>query len=383
MPTRLILTVNSGSSSLKLGVFDTTLRRLFSAGLDLTSTRWRWRLKDASGDLISDLETAPDNDGFTFALRQLNQRITLSDIVVVGHRLVHGGQRFLAPARLDAEEITALEALVPLAPLHLPPEIAMLKAAISDLPHAVQTGSFDTAFHKTQMRHNSLFAIPRSLIEEGVVRYGFHGLSYDYIASVMGDFLPQNHYRRVIVAHLGSGASLCALKDGVSIATSMGFSALDGLVMGTRPGLLDPGVILYLLRQGRSVDEVENLLYRESGLKGLSGISGDMRVLLASHKPEAAEAVDLFVARASQMIAGLAVELGGLDAIIFTAGIGEHQPVIRERIAARLAHMGVVCDGQKNGDNATAFHDNDSKIGLYVIPTDEEAVIARDALSFL
>ena len=383
MPSRLILTVNSGSSSLKLGVFDTTLRRLFSANLDLTSTRWRWRLKDASGDLISDLETAPDNDGFAFALRQLDQRITLSDIAAVGHRLVHGGQRFLMSARLGLEEIAALDALVPLAPLHLPPEIAMLKAAMSDLPHAVQTGSFDTAFHKTQMRHNSLFAIPRSLIEEGVVRYGFHGLSYDYIASVMGDYLPKSQMGRVIVAHLGSGASLCALKDGLSIATSMGFSALDGLVMSTRPGLLDPGVILYLLRQGCSVDEVESLLYRESGLKGLSGISGDMRMLLASDKPEAAEAVNLFIARASQMIAGLAVELGGLDAIIFTAGIGEHQPIIRERIAARLAHMRVVCDGQKNGDNGTAFHDNDSKIGLYVIPTDEEAVIARDALSFL
>ncbi len=299
-------------------------------------------------------------------------------IVAGGHRVVHGGREFAGPAEVTAEVLEKLRALSPLAPSHQPHNIAGIEALRAALPEAAQVACLDTAFHRTQPRVAQIFALPRALTEEGILRYGFHGLSYEHIASVLPGHLGPRAEGRIVVAHLGHGASMCAMRERRSVATSMGLTALDGLVMGTRCGEIDPGVLLHLLRdRAMSVAEAEDVLTRKSGLLGVSGLSDDMRDLLASDAAEAREAVDLFVYRAARQIGSLAAALGGLDAIVFTGGIGEHSPEIRGRILGACGWLGVRPDEARNARGGPRISAEDSTVDALAIPTDEEGVIAR------
>lgn len=299
-------------------------------------------------------------------------------------RVVHGGDGFTGPVRLENDVVDAIEALTPLAPLHQPLGLRLIKA-ITDLhPGVPQTASFDTAFHRGHADIVRRFAIPRALHDQGIKRYGFHGLSYKFIASELGRRQPEIAGSKVVVAHLGSGASLCGLHRGLSQDTSMGFSALDGVPMATRCGAIDPGVLLHLMgTQGRTVQDVEDILYRQSGLLGVSGISADIRELLDSERPQASQALDLFSFRIAGEIARLATTLGGLDAIVFTAGVGENQPRIRAGVSARLAWLGLMLDEAANEANAGTISSASSAISALVIATDEEQVIADEALFVL
>jgi acetate kinase len=302
----------------------------------------------------------------------------------VGHRVVHGGPDYTSPVLINAEVLARLERYVSLAPLHQPHNLAPIRSILTNLPRLPQVACFDTAFHRDHAAVADHFSIPQALYAEGVRRYGFHGLSYEYIASRLPEVAPEVAGRRVIVAHLGSGASMCALAGGRSVESTMGFTALDGLPMGTRPGQIDPGVILYLFDQKKmTAAAVQDFLYRECGLKGLSGISNDMRELLSSTDPRAAFALDYFCYRVALQAGMLAAALGGLDAFVFTAGIGENSAEIRARIAARLGWLGAVLDAKANGAHALCISAPDSRLGLYVIPTDEELMIARHTLAAL
>jgi acetate kinase len=305
-------------------------------------------------------------------------------LAAAAHRVVHGGVRFAAPAVLDGEIIGELERLIPLAPLHQPHNLAAIAAMARRFPGLPQVACFDTAFHRSQPEVATRFALPADIVGEGVRRYGFHGISYEYIAHRLEADDPALHAGRVVVAHLGAGASLCAMRGGRSVATTMGFTALDGLVMATRAGSVDPGVLLYLLEQrGMTAAELGRLLYHRSVLLGVSGVSADMRTLLASAEPRAAEAVELFVYRAAREIGSLAAALGGVDALVFTAGIGENSAEIRARICAASAWLGIVLDAAANRDGARRIDAEASKVAVRVIPTDEEGMIARHAAALL
>lgn len=310
-------------------------------------------------------------------LEWLDDELGSIPLVAAGHRVVHGGAEFAHPVRIDSERLARIEALAPLAPRHQPANLAGVHAIARARPALVQVACFDTAFHRSQPRRAQLFAIPRALSDAGIVRYGFHGLSYEYIAGALPAHLGAGADGRIVVAHLGHGASLCALHGRRSVATSMGFSALDGLVMGRRPGNLDAGVILHLLqRAGMSVSELEHTLYERCGLLGVSGLSDDMRDLLGSDHAHAREAVELFVYRAVREIGALAAVLGGLDALVFTAGIGAHAPAVRAAIVEQLAWLGLRLDAGANARHATFISTRDSRVSALVLPTDEEAVIA-------
>ncbi|KGM35871.1 acetate/propionate family kinase [Inquilinus limosus] len=371
MPTE-ILALNAGSSSIKLGLFEErsgrAVRRV-KAALDLKGRPPALRLEAEGVSDTVELGVAHAGDLRAMldgCLRVLDDRLGLDGLALAGHRVVHGGEAFTGPVRITEEVLAALEALVPLAPLHQPPALRLIEAMGALRPGIVQTASFDTAFHAGQADRVRRFALPRALHDRGIKRYGFHGLSYRFIADALRLGHPELAAGRVVVAHLGSGASLCALRDGASVETTMGFSALDGVPMATRPGALDAGVLLHLLGpDGMAVEEVEDLLYHRAGLLGLSGISGDTRDLLASADPAAAKAIDIFTFRIAQAVASLSVTLGGLDALVFTAGIGEHQPEIRDRICDHLRWLGVAPDGP---------------VTVLVIPTDEEQVVADEAL---
>jgi acetate kinase len=305
-------------------------------------------------------------------------------LAAAGHRVVHGGERFCGPVLIDDASFDAIADLVPLAPLHQPQSVRLIRALRDLHPNLRQTASFDTAFHATQSDLVRRFALPRDLHDRGIKRYGFHGLSYAYIAGELVRRFPALAARRVVVAHLGSGASLCGLEAGVSRDTSMSFTALDGIPMATRCGALDPGVLLHLIGQeGQSLETVNDMLYHRSGLLGVSGISGDSRVLLESSRPEAREALDLFTLRIAGEIARLAATLGGLDGVVFTAGIGEHQPPIRAAVCTRLAWLGIDIDAAANEVNAVTISAPASRIAVMVIPTDEEQVIADEAAAVL
>ena len=367
-----ILALNAGSSSIKLGLFEArggrAVRRA-KAVLDLKGRPPALKLEaEAVSDTIEIGVAGADDLQAVLGgcLSVLDDRLGLGGLALAGHRVVHGGEAFTGPVRITEAVFGQLQALVPLAPLHQPPALRLIQAMGALRPGIVQTASFDTAFHAGHEDRVRRFALPRPLHDRGIKRYGFHGLSYRFIADALRRDHPEIAAGRVVVAHLGSGASLCALKDGVSVETTMGFSALDGVPMATRPGALDAGVLLHLLGPGgMKVAEVEDLLYHRAGLLGLSGISGDTRELLASADPAAREAVDIFTFRIAQAVAALAVTLGGLDALVFTAGIGEHQPEIRARICERLGWLGVAPGGG---------------IPVLVIPTDEEQVVAEEAL---
>ncbi|MBK5962678.1 hypothetical protein CCR95_00810 [Thiocystis minor] len=302
-------------------------------------------------------------------------------LMAIGHRVAHGGETYARPALIDATFIAELTRLIPLVPLHQPSNLAPIRAIAADHPGLPQVACFDTSFHRGRDKVTEQLALPRALLDRGVKRYGFHGLSYEFIAHRLQEIAPEVAAGRVVVAHLGSGCSMTALRDGRSVETSMGFSALDGVPMGTRPGALDAGVLLYLLREDRmTVTDLEDLLYKRSGLLGLSGVSNDLRALHASDDPGAAEAIDFFVYRVGQMLGALCAALGGIDALVFTAGVGENDAEIRARICRDAAWLGIEIDADANAERRLRISPDDKTPSVWVIPTDEEAMIARHTL---
>jgi len=384
-----ILVVNAGSSSVKFQVYGTDdrsgLRRLVKGQMDGVASRPRLRAESSDGTLLVDrafeVEKIADLASAMRAAGDWLSETQKLEPVAVGHRVVHGGPEYDRPVLVDAAVLAKLERYVPLAPLHQPNNLAPIRAILSRFPQLPQVACFDTAFHRGHSAVADHFAIPERFYAEGVRRYGFHGLSYEYIAERLRDVAPKVADQRVIVAHLGSGASMCALLDGHSIESTMGFTALDGLPMGTRPGQIDPGVLLYFIQQkGMAPDAVEDLLYRGSGLKGLSGVSNDMRELATITNPAAAFAIDYFVYRVGLHAGMLAAALGGLDAFVFTAGIGENSAMIRARIADKLGWLGAELDPTSNAAARAEISTPASRVALCVVPTDEELMIARHTL---
>lgn len=380
MTDTVILTLNAGSSSLKFAVHERAAEPalLRSGQVESLSPSQQTRLivKDRGDRQAIDI-AADDHAG---ALAEILARgDTLfggARVAGVGHRIVHGGTGFVAPTPLDAGTIAALRTLEPLAPLHQPHNLDCVEAAIAAFADAIQVGCFDTAFHRTHPFVNDTFALPRKWFDEGVRRYGFHGLSYAYIASEIARAEPELARGRVVIAHLGNGASMCAVRDGQSVGSTMGFTALDGLPMGTRCGQIDPGVLLYMMRHhGMDADAIADLLYTESGLKGLSGLTHDMRALEASDDPKAREAIDYFVFRIRRELGGMSAVLGGLDALVFTGGIGEHSARVRREVCADMGWLGIAVDEAANLDNGRDIGAGGARV--MVIPTDEEIVMAR------
>jgi acetate kinase len=387
-----ILVVNAGSSSVKFQIFaieaEGRLRRQIKGQMDGIGTRPRLRATGASDDPMADraypIESVPDVPAaLAIAGSWLRDEIGIAPIAV-GHRVVHGGPDYDRPVLIDHGVVARLERFVPLAPLHQPHNLAPIRSILSNFPTLPQIACFDTAFHRSHGPLADHYAIPHQLHAEGVRRYGFHGLSYEYVAKALLQVAPEIAKGRVIVAHLGSGASMCALNEGHSVESTMGFTALDGLPMGTRPGQIDPGVILYLIAEkGMSATNVQNFLYRECGLKGLSGISNDMRELQGSEDPRAILAIEYFAYRIGLNAGMLAAALQGVDAFVFTAGIGENAAQFRARIMDRLAWLGVTLDRDENLRHARRISGYDSGVPVYVISTDEELMIAQHTLTLL
>ena len=386
-----ILVLNAGSSSIKFSVFETSQdRSLVAAAHGEVSEIGNAPKFDAVGPGSEKLVEQPiegsGHDGAIAAIhawliRQCGSEASLS---AVGHRVVHGGARFTQPVRIDAGVIAELEALVPLAPLHQPHHIAAIRAIAKMAPEVPQIACFDTAFHRTQPRLAKLFGLPRALSDKGVRRYGFHGLSYEYITSALPQVAPEIARARLVVAHLGNGASLCAIKNGRSIATTMGFTAIDGLVMGTRSGTLDPGVMLYLLQhEAMDAAALQRLVYEQSGLLGVSGLTSDMRALLASTEAAAHEAVDLFVYRIGRELGSLAAALGGLDGLVFAGGIGEHAAEIRARVCRDAGWLGVALDAAANAAGGPRISAAGAAVSAWRVPTDENLMIARHTCELL
>jgi acetate kinase len=390
-----ISVINGGSSSIKFSLFDKVeaenLRLKFRGQVDGIGVAPRFKAKNAQGDTIEEKSwtNAPDLNHESLMIhiikwiRSHRERLGLA-LYGVGHRVVHGGNAYSSPVKVDQTVLKNLEKYIPLAPLHQPHNLSPIRTVAqlgTDIP---QVACFDTAFHRTNPPVSQLFALPRELTREGVRRYGFHGLSYEYIARKLPEFDPQTASGRVVVAHLGSGASMCAILNGKSIASTLGFSAIDGLPMGTRTGSLDAGVILYLLQQkGMDVKAVETLLYKQSGLLGVSGISNDMRVLQESDDPRAEEAISLFVYRIQRELGALSATLGGLDALVFTAGIGENAPEIRARVCEGAKWLGIQLDVEANANNGPQISTQDSAVSVWVIPTNEELMIATHTKAVL
>jgi len=384
--TDAILVLNAGSSSLKFSVF---LDRAAAAPelalrgqIEGILTKPSFIARDAKGATLAESEfgagAQPGHEGAAgFLLDWLEERLGRQRLLAAGHRVVHGGIEFSAPVRVNAAVLDALKRLVPLAPLHQPHNLAAIRAVAARAPELPQVACFDTAFHTGQPPLAQAFALPRRLTEAGLRRYGFHGLSYEYIAHLLPSVDLRAATGRTVVAHLGNGASMCALAAGRSAASTMGFTALDGLPMGTRCGAIDPGVLLYLLdHEGLDARALEKLLYHESGLLGVSGISSDMRALLASPDAHALEAVDLFVYRIVRELGSLAAALGGLDALVFTAGIGENTPSIRARVCRAAAWLGIELDENANAQGGPRISSPGSRTSAWVLPTNEELMIA-------
>ncbi|PQA89771.1 acetate kinase [Marinicaulis flavus] len=379
----MILVINAGSSSIKFAAYDAASLKLRLRGAieELRNTpAFSIHAEDAAlKTAFEDFPASGDHARYTAWILYALEKIFPDDAVAIaGHRVVHGGLHYDAPAKIDDAVLEDLQSLSPLAPNHQPHNLAAIRAVAEKSPALPQIACFDTSFHRTQPRLAQLFALPRDLIDEGVLRYGFHGLSYDHIVHELPTHLDAKSRRRVIAAHLGHGASMCALQNGRSIATTMGFTALDGLVMGARCGALDPGVVIHLIRQkGMSADDVDKMLHSKSGMLGVSGISDDVRALLKSDDPKAEEALDLFAYRAAREIGSLMAALGGLDALVFTAGIGENSPDMRKRICARADWTGLKLDEGLNEQNAGRISAASSAVEVLVIPANEELVIAR------
>ena len=389
-----VLTLNAGSSSIKFALFarDATIPQQpeLVGQIDgigaIGGQPAHLKVKDSADRTLDDIDLdldgpaeSPHKAALSFLVDWLRRHQAGWRIAGVGHRVVHGAQKFSQPVVLDGSMVDTLRGFIPLAPLHQPHNLAGIDAMTAALPGVPQVACFDTAFHRCQPELAQLFALPRAITAQGVRRYGFHGLSYEYIAEVLPQHLADGRANaRVIVAHLGNGASMCAMKDLRSVASTMGFTAVDGLMMGTRTGNLDPGVLLYLMDyQKMDAKALTRLLYNESGLLGVSGISGDMRVLLDSPEPEAREAIDLFCYRIVREIGSLIAALGGLDALVFTGGIGERGAQVREQVCAQLGWLGLQLDTGKNAGNAPTISAPGSRIEVCVIPTNEEWIIAR------
>ena len=387
-----ILVANAGSSSVKFQVFGIggqgKLQRQIKGQVDGVGTRPRMRVVSPAGEVLVErtYETATVSDvaaALATAGAWLRDEVKINP-VAIGHRVVHGGPGYDKPVRVDQDVLARLERYVSLAPLHQPYNLAPIRSILARFSDIPQVACFDTAFHRGHGALADHYAIPEFLYTEGVRRYGFHGLSYEYIANALPKVAPEVAAKRVIVAHLGSGASMCALNGGRSVESSMGFTALDGIPMGTRPGQIDPGVVLYLMSEkGMSPKDTQAFLYRECGLKGLSGVSNDMRELLDSSDPRASFAVDYFVYRVGLNAGMLAAAMQGVDGFVFTAGIGENSPKARAAISTKLAWLGVSLDPEANANNLQTISRRDSRVPVYVVPTDEELMIARHTLALL
>jgi acetate kinase len=383
-----IVVINAGSSSVKFAIYegDTDIR--FRGQVQGIGIAPHLGIVDAEGTLIAEDNWAADGFGHEEATRQLLRRgvalIKGDPIIGVGHRVVHGGTHYAAPIRVDNAVLASLSELIPLAPLHQPHNLTPIRTILEVAPTVPQIACFDTAFHRTQPRVAQSFALPKHLTEQGVRRYGFHGLSYEYLVSQLRERWPNLASQRLVIAHLGNGASLCAVAAGQSVASTMGFTAVDGLMMGTRCGALDPGVVLYLMQQNRmDAAEIETLIYTQSGLLGVSGISSDMRTLRASADPAAHEAIALFVYRIVREIGSLTAALGGLDGIVFSGGIGENDPATRAEVIESCSWTGAIIDHRKNARGIGGVESDTSRIPVLVIPTDEERLIARHTLGLL
>lgn len=382
MSQDLIGVVNAGSSSLKFSVYAGD-ECLLNGQVDGIGVRPAAKAKTGRGEALPppDLSAAPPKtpgDALLALMPWLQGWLAGRRLAAIGHRVVHGGPKYAAPARVTPDLVTELEAFVPLAPLHQPHNLSPIRTALERNPGLPQVACFDTAFHRTIPEVAQLFALPYEMAGRGIRRYGFHGLSYEYIASILPQAAPGIAGGRVVVAHLGNGASLCALQAGRSMATTMGFSALDGLPMGTRCGQLDPAVVLHLMTtEGMDAKAVEGLLYRKSGMLGLSGISSDFRDLLESEAPRARLAIEVFVHQVARNVASLAGALGGLDGLVFTAGVGENAVAIRDAVCRACAWMGVELDEAANAGRGPRITTQGSRVAAYVIPTDENLMIAR------
>jgi acetate kinase len=385
-----ILVANAGSSSIKFQLFaivdHARVERRMKGQIDGIGARPRLVAKDAEGrSLIDAAYSVADVSNVPAALDKviafLRQQIGGRFPVAVGHRVVHGGPDFRDPTVVTAEVVERLERFVPLAPLHQPNNLAPIRTILQRQPGLFQVACFDTGFHRGHPEVADRFAIPERLYGEGVRRYGFHGLSYEYISKRLGELAPDAARGRIVAAHLGSGASMCAIVNGQSVESTMGFTALDGLPMGTRPGQLDPGVVLYLMSEKRmSAKDIERLLYNECGLKGLSGVSNDVRELLASTAPRAKLALDCFTYRIALFAGFLAAAMGGIDGFVFTAGIGENAPAIRDAVVRRLAWLGIQLDAAANASGELIISSKHSPVPCFVVPTDEELMIATHTL---
>jgi acetate kinase len=388
--TGVLLVINAGSSSIKFSVYAVgsgaaPMALQYRGEVDGLGARPRFVARGASGEALSAEALgagASHDDALRKILDWIETRTTGTEVVAAGHRVVHGGVRYTAPVALTPEVLSQLDALVPLAPLHQPHNLAPIRSLARLKPALPQVACFDTAFHTSQAPVAQTFALPFALSESGIKRYGFHGLSYEYIASVLGEHLGEAADGRVVVAHLGAGASMCAMRGRRSVATTMGFTALEGLPMGTRTGAIDPGVILHLMNErGMSLAAVTELLYKHSGLLGMSGVSSDVRDLLASDSPRAARALDVFVYRVGRELGSLAAALGGLDALVFTAGIGEHAASIRARVCRDAGWLGVGLDEAANDRGGPRISEPGSRASVWVIATNEELMIARHTLA--
>ncbi len=382
-----ILVINAGSSSIKFELFDANpqgkLSSVASGQVEGIGTRPHLFAKGRKGEVLvdhswDDTQEVNRDTLLTHLLNWIRDYLGGDQLRAVGHRVVFGGTRYRAPVQVTEEVMTVLTDFIPMFPLHQPVNLAPLQAIAAIAPELPQVACFDTAFHHTIPRLAQCYGLPRDLFAEGIRGYGFHGLSYEYIAGELPKRDPQAAEGRTVVAHLGNGASMAALVDGKSVACTLGFSALDGLLMGTRPGTLDPGILLYLMQsKGMDANAIADLLYRKSGLLGVSGISNDMRDLMASDSFHAKEAIDLFIYRASRALGSLAAAAGGLDALVFTAGIGENNADVRAGICAQAAWLGVKLDDVANRNGDAQINAPDSTVAVWVIPTDEELMIAR------
>lgn len=388
----VILVLNAGSSSIKFSAFEEQGDALELVVHGQVEGLYAGTARFEAIDRHGEHQTREQSGGVELDHREGLERIGafLSEhreghsLVAVGHRVVHGGQRFGAPVRVSPAIVDELEKLTPLAPLHQPHNLKPIRILEKLQPDVPQVACFDTAFHRTQPEVAQAFALPASITGRGVRRYGFHGLSYEYIASVLPDVAPSAASGRTVVAHLGNGASMCALLAGKSVASTMGFTAVDGLPMGTRCGSLDPGVVLYLMEElGMDARAVEDLIYRQSGLLGVSGKSSDMRALLASDDPHARFAIELYIYRISRELGSLAAAMDGIDALVFTAGIGEHAAAIREGVVRRAAWLGAELDVDANGTGGPLISTASSRVPVWVIPTNEELMIARHTRAVL
>lgn len=382
-----IAVINAGSSSIKFAVYEGETV-LFRGKMEGVGVAPRLQIADSAGATMVDENLAGEDLNHAAATRRLLETavelVRGRPVLAVGHRVVHGGVKYAAPVRVDRQVLADLAELTPLAPLHQPHNLASIEAIADAAPHIPQVACFDTAFHRGQPHLAQLFALPRRFTEAGVRRYGFHGLSYEYVASRLPQVAPDLASGRVIAAHLGNGASLCAIQGGRSVASTMGFTAVDGLMMGTRCGSIDPGVLIYLMDvYGMDARALEKLIYRESGLQGVSGVSSDMRTLHASSEPAAAEAIALFCYRIVREAGSLAAALGGLDGLIFTGGIGENDAAVRAAVAAGCGWLGLELDPARNAAASGRISTDASQVSAWVIPTDEERMVARHTAAVL